>query len=678
MYTGSHHKTAISYLWLSLIGMTVFLCASCSNSDKDQRSEADTANIERVATAIDMREKDALALCDSLMSAANDSLIYYDYLLLKGRYYLLSTNPREALPYAEKALAFCRDKKKSKRIYGLIGKAQSLIANVDHLYRSNHQKAVDTYLQAFRNTTLSDCTDNLPLIAANLADAYIFAQDLPNATLWYRKALFLADSLSISPGKTASIYIGLGQIYTAMGNYSTAKHYYALSEKNLHLLPPPLQAYLLNNYGNLYYFSGEYDNALNMFQRLHTFLENDGEPDGSPMATCQINLADVYLNKQMIDSALYFLNAAEPFFVKHHIFDGIHYANSIRIGIATYTRQFHLVPGILAKEEKGITAEENIERIRNKYLDHYYQAIGDYETAYQMSKRWKVFSDSTESYKQKMRIAEIMMRFTEDTLRLHHQIELEQNDIELGQAKATLWAFACLTTLLLGVIVYSSFYFHKRRLQNRIDFMNLKLENIRHRISPHFIFNLLNSKIGKKSQEEDELLVSLSNIIRQNLDMITETYVSLKKELDFVSEYVHLERNLLGENFTFTVNVAPGIDTDNILIPSMFLQILTENAIKHGLKARQGETLLNIDISDEYGGVSATVTDNGIGFDIRNVEELNGGIGLTIIRNTIALINKNNKETNRMRFSIKNIEADNGTILGCKSKIFIPYQIELP
>ena len=678
METGHHHNIAASHVWLSLIGVAILFYMSCAEHDQDQRSEAEIAEMERVSTAIDMHEENVLKLCDSLLSTAKDSLAYYDYLLLKGRCFLLSANPRQALPYAQKTLAFCRNKEKSKRIYGLTAKAQSMIASVYHIYRLNHQETIQGYLEAFQNTYNSDCIDNLPLIAANLADAYIFARDLSNATIWYRRALFLADSLQIPPAKSTAIYVGLGQIYTAMGDYSEAKHYYAMSEKNLHQLPSALQAYLLNNYGNLYYFSGEYDNALQMFHRLHTYLESNGENEGNAMATCQINLADVYLNKQMIDSALYFLNAAEPFFIKHHIVDGIHYANTIRIGIATYRKQFAMVTRILEKEEKDISPEANIQSIRNKYLDRYFQAIGDYKTAYQRGQQWKIISDSTENYKQKMRIAEIMLRFTEDTLRLHHQIELEKQDIELGQVKATLWAFACLATLFLGIIVYFTFYFHKRRLQNRIDFMNLKLENIRHRISPHFIFNLLNSKIGKKGQEEDEMLINLSNIIRQNLDMITETYVSMKKELDFVSEYVNLERNLLGETFTYTVNIEKGIDIDNIRIPSMFLQILIENSIKHGLKAKQGERLLQIDVANELNGVCVTVADNGIGFDIRKVAEQNEGIGLTIIRNTIALINKNNKENNKMRFSIKNIEADDGTTLGCKSKIFIPYQIELP
>lgn len=665
-------------VWLSLIGMAICFCMSCAEKSDDRRSEKDMANLERISAAIDMRQENALTLCDSMLSTAKDSLAYYDYLLLKGRYYLLSPNPRQALPYAQKTLAFCQNKRKSKRIYGLTAKAQSIIASVYHIYRTNHQETIQGYLNAFHNTYHSDFIDNLPLIAANLADAYIFAKDLPNATMWYRKALFLADSLQISPAKAAKIYVGLGQIYTAMGDYSAAKHYYAMSEQRIQQLPPSLQSYLLNNYGNLYYFSGDYDNALKIFHRLREYLINNGECEGSPMATCQINLADVYLNKQMIDSALYFLNASEPFFVKHHIYDGMHYANSIRIAIATHKRQYGIIPKILENEEKGTLLESNIQGIRNKYLDEYYQAIGDYKTAYHASKQWKVFSDSTENYKQKMRIAEIMQRFTEDTLRLHHQIELEKQGIELEQARVTLWAFACLITLLLGIIIYFTFYIHRRKLQDRINFMNLKLENIRHRISPHFIFNLLNSKIGKKSQEEDEMLINLSNIIRQNLDMITETYVSMKKELDFVSDYVKLERNLLGEDFAYTVTIEKDINIEEIKIPSMFLQILTENAIKHGLKAKTGEKILHIDISNELNGVCVTVADNGVGFDIRNIEEQNGGIGLTIIRNTIALINKNNKENHKMRFTIKNIETDNGNILGCTSKIFIPYQIELP
>ena len=80
----------------------------------------------------------------------------------------------------------------------------------------------------------------------------------------------------------------------------------------------------------------------------------------------------------------------------------------------------------------------------------------------------------------------------------------------------------------------------------------------------------------------------------------------------------------MGEDFAYTVTIEKDINIEEIKIPSMFLQILTENAIKHGLKAKPGEKILHIDISNELNGVCVTVADNGVGFDIRNIEEQNG------------------------------------------------------
>ncbi len=159
----------------------------------------------------------------------------------------------------------------------------------------------------------------------------------------------------------------------------------------------------------------------------------------------------------------------------------------------------------------------------------------------------------------------------------------------------------------------------------------------------------------------------MSKLIRSNLDMSSRNYVTLAEELDFVRQYVAIERMLIGEDFEFTVNAPEHELLRSIIVPSMLIQILVENAIQHGLKNQLGHKVLTItvDAADEETRIS--VTDNGPGFDIRQYNSERSRTGLNIIRTTISSINQENKKL-KMRFDIHN---DNG----CHATITIPKNI---
>lgn len=80
------------------------------------------------------------------------------------------------------------------------------------------------------------------------------------------------------------------------------------------------------------------------------------------------------------------------------------------------------------------------------------------------------------------------------------------------------------------------------RLQTAIT--SLRLENVRNRISPHFIFNVLNREMNlHKDEEESKNLIGLTKLLRRNLELTECLSVSLADELDFVNTYVALEEN---------------------------------------------------------------------------------------------------------------------------------------
>lgn len=387
------------------------------------------------------------------------------------------------------------------------------------------------------------------------------------------------------------------------------------------------------------------------------------------MYLCKVNLADVYLNLNQTDSAQHYLDEVEPFFRKNGDPAGIYYCNTIRIGIATKRGDFNEVRRVAngdKADEKDV--QYSMVNIRNRYMRQFYEHTNNYRMAYETLKRDQSYTDSLEHNRSNMRSAEIMARFRADTLQLHHDLALEHKNAEIQRAH-TMTTGAILTAVVL-VLLLIMWYMHtrKKQLQNQVNIMNLKLNNVRNRISPHFMFNVLNNKIVNSGEKEASELMELARLIRTNLDMSSQPYMMLDKELEFVQQYIRVERYLLGDDFKFNIDVADNANIAKVKIPSMFLQILTENAIVHGLKGMEGEKRLRITIARENNLTIISVEDNGPGFNARRA--LKKGTGLGIISQTIAVTNERNKQ--KMRFEISNREDSNNQIIGCKATLKIP------
>ncbi|HRN17115.1 MAG TPA: histidine kinase, partial [Xylanibacter oryzae] len=179
------------------------------------------------------------------------------------------------------------------------------------------------------------------------------------------------------------------------------------------------------------------------------------------------------------------------------------------------------------------------------------------------------------------------------------------------------------------------------------------------------------NKITSTNKQEADELMMLVKLIRANLDISRNTYISLKDELDFVKYYINIEKYILGDDFEFILKVPDNLIISEITIPSMFIQILAENAIKHGLKCKEGKKILEINVSNNTNGTDIIVKDNGIGFDIRRSNNSSTKTGLDIITRTFAICNKSIKY-DKYRFDIHNIIDEHGKIAGCENVLHIP------
>jgi two-component system LytT family sensor kinase len=153
--------------------------------------------------------------------------------------------------------------------------------------------------------------------------------------------------------------------------------------------------------------------------------------------------------------------------------------------------------------------------------------------------------------------------------------------------------------------------------------MEARLDALQRQINPHFLFNTLNSIASLvRSQPElaREMIVKLANILRVLLKH-REAFVPFSDELAFTDDYLDIEVVRFGEKLRVVKEIAE--DTLPVVVPSMLLQPLIENSIKHGLEPRIGGgtvTLRSRLLSD--GRLLLEVEDDGIGMESEPVSEL--------------------------------------------------------
>jgi ligand-binding sensor domain-containing protein/putative methionine-R-sulfoxide reductase with GAF domain len=149
-------------------------------------------------------------------------------------------------------------------------------------------------------------------------------------------------------------------------------------------------------------------------------------------------------------------------------------------------------------------------------------------------------------------------------------------------------------------------------------FAESQLKALRAQMNPHFVFNCLNSIqeciVMKKYNEASAYLNKFAKLFRLVLNNSGKLLITIDEEVEILTLYLELELMRFEHSFQYSVYIDPGIESDDILMPSMFLQPIVENALWHGLMHKKGERKLEISfhkISEDI--FSCRVEDNGVG-----------------------------------------------------------------
>ena len=185
----------------------------------------------------------------------------------------------------------------------------------------------------------------------------------------------------------------------------------------------------------------------------------------------------------------------------------------------------------------------------------------------------------------------------------------------------------------------------------------LRMENIRNRISPHYMFNVLNTVMPtfKQYSELAHPLQLLIQVLRGNLLASEKMAVELQEEIELVKNYIALRKETNPNTIHIEWEITEQVPLQT-LIPSMSIQIPVENALKYAFEDNDEQTnTLSIHISKEDRNLSISIRDNGSGYDPgkHSNSKRSTGNGLKVLFRTIELLNS--KNTEKIIFDIRNI-----------------------
>jgi two-component sensor histidine kinase len=204
---------------------------------------------------------------------------------------------------------------------------------------------------------------------------------------------------------------------------------------------------------------------------------------------------------------------------------------------------------------------------------------------------------------------------------------------------ALVYAYPWMLIIILGLIFFANWGNRLKNAREEARKINLELQSIQSQLNPHFVFNALGSIQGLINQNEIEsansYLTDFSKLLRKSLNNNGQEMTPLSEELYVVNNYVKLEK--LRFNFQYLLDVAENLETTQVEIPSLLIQPLVENAIKHGISGLGISGILTISFKKEANDLIIIIRDNGAGFDVLIQHS---GKGLELTRERIKLLNR--------------------------------------
>lgn len=226
-----------------------------------------------------------------------------------------------------------------------------------------------------------------------------------------------------------------------------------------------------------------------------------------------------------------------------------------------------------------------------------------------------------------------------------------------------LWCWLIYWVILGGLQAYQYYsrYVNSELRLERLEhsFSEARLNALRMQLDPHFLFNALNtisSNVERDPKLTRRMIEHLGDLLRMSLESKDRQEVPLAEELAFLEHYLEIQKIRFGDQLRVVMDVAPEVKYAQV--PSMFIQPLVENAIRHGISRRASGGTLVVRAKPLGERLEIRVMDDGVGLPLGWTLEGSEGLGLSITRQRIAGLHPSGASS----FAVRN-RAEGGTVV---------------
>lgn len=579
----------------------------------------------------------AIRITDELKEKAiaqGDSASWSELMVQQGvnSYYI--GNPDLLLASTDSAIKWLERRQPTKERARVLAKAyQTHGAYYDQYYFNPDSTAL--YLRkSVDNVELSGRRTDLPQAYGNYANAMRMASSLDSAAIYYHRAIAIADSLGLDDAHYIPLYNGIAAVFTDMRDFDNGGVWWKKSVDILGSMNQFDKFNTLTGYGNYLYYLEDYPKAEQVFSQLRDMLDSLPDSRWERMFT-DVNLADIHISLGNIQQAKERLDSTAIYFAKEQPNPvALSYIHTLQMRSALAEGNTKLATAISNANPDSDTLRLEQRLARLKTLENLYEQTGNYRQAFTTRKLYDHLNDSLRSHTLKHQISALNAIYQRD----NRILNLEAANT---RQQAHIYMLVAAVAFSIAIIVGLIFIFVFRRIKSNLreekmmnKIITLRQENLRNRVTPHFIYNALNHELHNTSHGMPSHLDSLVSLIRRQQIVASEMLIPFAEELKFVDDYI---RVMGDDHLNYTYSIEPDIDPE-FLFPSMTLQILVENAFKHGFPSLAPDAERRLDISvrhAERGRIAVSVFNNGTSAPSADTS----GTGLRVLLETIRLIN---------------------------------------
>lgn len=415
-------------------------------------------------------------------------------------------------------------------------------------------------------------------------------------------------------GDQADMLLGIAQIFGRMGQTGKGLFY---SRQALPLIfqlkEDPLKADLLNKAGSRYYFffqdtrsPGLLDSARLFFTEALDVARKSGDINGMKTSYNKMNSLAFQEKKytlalSYVDSAL----ALSPGIINNARATSCGDKGNLLLKLGRFREAARWADSCLYYnlQLKFPPLIANAYSLVAEIAD----SLGDYRKAYEALYREKKITDSLQTAENARAVAEVERKYT--------QARNERTIRELRQQKQIYLLLGLAGVLVAGLL---AFYFRQQSLKTKQQILETEQRLNRARMNPHFFFNALTAlqQVALKENDGKTLASNLSkfsHIMRETLESTYKEYVTIRQELEFLKEYLEIQKLRFPRLFRYSLMVDGELDPSDVLLPSMILQPFVENCVEHGFAGIDYEGEVRVDFHREGNSLRIEIRDNGKG-----------------------------------------------------------------